>query len=412
MPSTKQLLSSRLLRSSQGSQSRPIVRLSIAGIAICLIVVILAVSISTGYRQVIEQKVIDMGSHIRITYYDKDYENNPSYDVRPITKDASLLKELQQNSDIAHIQFAATKCGVLKSDEQVEGIILKGVDATFDWKAFQGNMVTGKPLELSGDTTTKGLLVSKSIADRLQLKVGDKVFGYFWNEGKKFDRAFRVSGIYSTGMPEYDDHFVIGDLRHVQKINGWTSEQVGCMEILINDYDQLDEVGEYVHQHIGPYLQAHTIRQLYPAIFSWTDLFDTNVMVLLTITLIICMITLISTFFIIILERTPTIGILKTMGMTTADVRGVFVRLGLRLIVVGMLIGNVVGIGICLLQKYLHIIKLDEHSYYVPYVPISFNWIFLAAVNFVLLLICLLVLLIPATFVSKRITPVNAIRFE
>ena len=406
------MLSSRLLRSSQGSQSRPIVRLSIAGIAICLIVVILAVSISTGYRQVIEQKVIDMGSHIRITYYDKDYENNPSYDVRPITKDASLLTELQQNPDIAHIQFAATKCGVLKSDEQVEGIILKGVDATFDWKAFQGNMVAGKPLELSGDTTTKGLLVSKSIADRLQLKVGDKVFGYFWNEGKKFDRAFRVCGIYSTGMPEYDDHFVIGDLRHVQKINGWTSEQVGCMEILINDYDQLDEVGEYVHQHIGPYLQAHTIRQLYPAIFSWTDLFDTNVMVLLTITLIICMITLISTFFIIILERTPTIGILKTMGMTTADVRGVFVRLGLRLIVVGMLIGNVVGIGICLLQKYLHIIKLDEHSYYVPYVPISFNWIFLAAVNLVLLLICLLVLLIPATFVSKRITPVNAIRFE
>ena len=406
------MLSSRLLRSSQGSQSRPIVRLSIAGIAICLIVVILAVSISTGYRQVIEQKVIDMGSHIRITYYDKDYENNPSYDVRPITKDASLLTELQQNPDIAHIQFAATKCGVLKSDEQVEGIILKGVDATFDWKAFQGNMVAGKPLELSGDTTTKGLLVSKGIADRLQLKVGDKVFGYFWNEGKKFDRAFRVCGIYSTGMPEYDDHFVIGDLRHVQKINGWTSEQVGCMEILINDYDQLDEVGEYVHQHIGPYLQAHTIRQLYPAIFSWTDLFDTNVMVLLTITLIICMITLISTFFIIILERTPTIGILKTMGMTTADVRGVFVRLGLRLIVVGMLIGNVVGIGICLLQKYLHIIKLDEHSYYVPYVPISFNWIFLAAVNLVLLLICLLVLLIPATFVSKRITPVNAIRFE
>jgi len=412
MPSIKQLLSSRLLRSSQGSQSRPIVRLSIAGIAICLIVVILAVSISTGYRQVIEQKVIDMGSHIRITYYDKDYENNPSYDVHPVTKDARLLKELQQNPDIAHIQYAATKCGVLQSNEQVEGIILKGVDATFDWKAFQGNMVAGKPLELSGDTTTKGLLVSKSIADRLQLKVGDKVFGYFWNEGKKFDRAFRVCGIYSTGMPEYDDHFVIGDLRHVQKINGWSSEQVGCMEILIHDYDQLDEVGEYVHQHIGPYLQAHTIRQLFPAIFSWTDLFDTNVMVLLTITLIICMITLISTFFIIILERTPTIGILKTMGMTTADVRGVFVRLGLRLIVVGMLIGNVLGIGICLLQKYLHIIKLDAHSYYVSYVPISFNWIFLAAVNLVLLLICLLVLLIPATFVSKRITPVNAIRFE
>ncbi len=408
MQSVKQLLSRRLLKSSQGSQTRPIVRLSVAGIAICLIIIIAAVSISTGYRQVIEQKVIDMGSHIRITYY----ENNPSYDVHPITKDAALLKELHGNPDVAHIQYAATKCGVLKSDEQVEGIVLKGIDASFDWKAFQRNLVEGKPLELAGDTVTKGILVSRSIADRLKLKVGDKVFGYFWNDGKKFDRAFRVSGIYSTGMPEYDDHYVIGDLRHVQKINGWETNQVGCVEILINDYDKLDEVGEYVHQHIGYDLQAHTIKQLYPAIFEWTDLFDTNVMVLLTITILVCMITLISTCFIIILERTPTIGILKTMGMTTTDVRGVFIRLGLRMILLGMLIGNVVGFGICLLQKYFHLIKLDEHSYYVPFVPISFDWVFLITVNVVLLVICLLVLLIPATFVSKRITPVNAIRFE
>ncbi|MCQ2263341.1 MAG: ABC transporter permease [Bacteroidales bacterium] len=408
MASVENLLSRRLLKSSQGRRSRPIVRLSIAGIAICLVVIILSISISTGYRNAIEQKVIDMGSHIRITYN----EANMGFDTRPITKDASLLADLKKNPDVAHIQFAATKCGVVKADDQVEGIVLKGVDATFDWNSFSKNIETGKPLQLSGDTVTKGVLVSRTLANKLKLSVGDKLCAYFWSDGHKYDRAFRISGIYSTGMPEYDERFILGDLRHVQKINGWSPDQIGCIEVLINDYDKLDEVGDYVHHNIEFNLQAETIRQVYPAIFEWTDLFDTNVSVLLTITILICLITLISTFFIIILEQTSAIGILKSMGMTTQRVRRVFMQLGTRIIIIGMIVGNVAGFGICLLQKYLHIIKLDPASYYVPYVPIDFNFTFLAIVNAGVLIICMLVLLIPATFVSKRISPVSAIKFE
>lgn len=408
MASVENLLSRRLLKSSQGRRSRPIVRLSIAGIAICLVVIILSISISTGYRNAIEQKVIDMGSHIRITYN----EANMGFDTRPITKDASLLADLKKNPDVAHIQFAATKCGVVKADDQVEGIVLKGVDATFDWNSFSKNIETGKPLQLSGDTVTKGVLVSRTLANKLKLSVGDKLCAYFWSDGHKYDRAFRISGIYSTGMPEYDERFILGDLRHVQKINGWSPNQIGCIEVLINDYDKLDEVGDYVHHNIEFNLQAETIRQVYPAIFEWTDLFDTNVSVLLTITILICLITLISTFFIIILEQTSAIGILKSMGMTTQRVRRVFMQLGTRIIIIGMIVGNVAGFGICLLQKYLHIIKLDPASYYVPYVPIDFNFTFLAIVNAGVLIICMLVLLIPATFVSKRISPVSAIKFE
>lgn len=408
MASVENLLSRRLLKSSQGRRSRPIVRLSIAGIAICLVVIILSISISTGYRNAIEQKVIDMGSHIRITYN----EANMGFDTRPITKDAFLLADLKKNPDVAHIQFAATKCGVVKADDQVEGIVLKGVDATFDWNSFSKNIETGKPLQLSGDTVTKGVLVSRTLANKLKLSVGDKLCAYFWSDGHKYDRAFRISGIYSTGMPEYDERFILGDLRHVQKINGWSPDQIGCIEVLINDYDKLDEVGDYVHHNIEFNLQAETIRQVYPAIFEWTDLFDTNVSVLLTITILICLITLISTFFIIILEQTSAIGILKSMGMTTQRVRRVFMQLGTRIIIIGMIVGNVAGFGICLLQKYLHIIKLDPASYYVPYVPIDFNFTFLAIVNAGVLIICMLVLLIPATFVSKRISPVSAIKFE
>lgn len=408
MSSVEHLLSQRLLKASQGRHTRPIVRLSVAGIAICLTVIILSVSISAGYRQAIEQKVIDMGSHIQIAYND----DNPGYDVRPIEKDPALLKDLKQNPDVSHIQFSATKCGVVKAEEQVEGIVLKGIDATFDWEAFSRNFVKGKKLQLSADTVTKGVLISQTMADKLKLAIGDKLCAYFWTDGRKYDRAFRVSGIYSTGMPEYDERFVLGDIRHVQKINGWTPEQVGCVEVLIKDYDKLDEVGDFVHHSIRYDLRAETIRQVYPAIFEWTDLFDTNVTVLLTITMLICLVTLISTFFIIILEQTSSIGILKSMGMVTARVRKVFMLLGFRIIVAGMLLGNFIGFGLCFLQKYLHIIKLDESSYYVPYVPIEFNALFLLLVNVAVMVICMLVLLIPATFVSKRITPVTAIKFE
>ena len=400
-------LSRRLLRSGDSASTRPIVRLSVIGISICLIIVILALSITSGYRQAIEKKVIDMGSHIRISNYDLNY----SYDPRPFDKNQPFLEELKQNPDITNFQYFSTKVAIIKTADQVEGVVLKGIDSTFSWHHFQENMVAGTPIDVASDTLTSGVVMSAAMAKKLRLQIGDKVFAYFVQD-PPMQRRFRLDGLYETGMPEYDGKFILADLRHVQKISGWDSNYVGGIEILIRDYDKIDEVGAFVNDRIGYKLKAETIRELYPAIFQWTDLFNTNVIVLLCITIFICIITLISTFFIIILEQTSTIGILKAMGMTTQRVRNVFMFIGLRVIVKGMIIGNVVGVGLCLLQKYLHIIKLDPSSYYVPYVPIQFDIPVILLVNLGILLLCMLVLLIPANFVSKKVTPITAIKFE
>ena len=400
-------LSRRLLRSGDNTSTRPIVRLSVIGISICLIIVILALSITSGYRQAIEKKVIDMGSHIRISNYDLNY----SYDPRPFDKNQPFLEELKKNPDITNFQYFSTKVAIIKTADQVEGVVLKGIDSTFSWSHFQGNMVAGTPIDVASDTLTSGVVMSAAMAQKLQLQIGDKVFAYFVQE-PPMQRRFRLDGLYETGMPEYDSKFILADLRHVQKLNGWDSNYVGGIEILIRDYDKIDEVGAFVNDRIGYKLKAETIRELYPAIFQWTDLFNTNVVVLLCITIFICIITLISTFFIIILEQTSTIGILKAMGMTTQRVRNVFLFIGLRVIVKGMIIGNVVGVGLCLLQKYLHIVKLDASSYYVPYVPIQFDIPVILLINLGILLLCMLVLLIPANFVSKKVTPITAIKFE
>ncbi len=400
-------LSRRLLRTNDSQSSRPIVRISIIGIAICLTIVILALSVTSGYRQAIEKKVIDMGSHIRISNYDLNY----SYDPKPFDKNQPFLEDLKKNPDIVNFQYFSTKVAIIKTADQVEGVVLKGIDSTFSWAHFQESMVAGSPLPFSSDSLSNGIVMSSSLAKKLKLEIGDKVYAYFV-QNPPMQRRFVLQGLYETGMPEYDNKFILASHRHVQKLNGWDSNFVGGIEILIRDYDKIDEVGAFVNERIGYQLKAETIRQLYPAIFQWTDLFDTNVAVLLCITIFICIITLISTFFIIILEQTSTIGILKALGMTTRRVRNVFMYVGLRITLLGMLIGNVLGVGICLLQKYLHIVKLDPTSYYVSYVPVSFNIPVILFVNVGILLICLLVLLLPASFVSKKVTTISAIKFE
>ncbi len=423
MAALENILSRRLLHRNNGETVRPIVRLAVAGIALCLIIITVAISITSGYRKAIEKKVIDMGSHIRISNYDLNY----TFDPKPFNREQSFLQDLRQNPDIRHIQNFSTKVGIVKTEQQVEGVVFKGIDSTFSWEHFRDNLVAGSELDLRHDTLTSGVMMSRALAQKLQLKLGDKVFAYFVQD-PPMQRRFYLRAIYETGMPEYDSKFVFADLRHVQKLNGWghstevvaegdtlsgwQSDSVGGIEILLNDYDKIDEVGDFVNHHISFDLKAETIKQVYPAIFQWTELFDTNVIVLLIITVFICIITLISTFFIIILEQTSTIGILKTMGLTTQRIRNIFMRIGLRITLLGLAVGNGAGIGICLLQKHLHLVKLDASSYYVPYVPIDFNIGLLAIMNAGVLLICMLVLLIPATFVSKRISPVTAIRFQ
>lgn len=399
-------LSSQLLQTKNQKYSRPIIKLTVAGVALGLVIMILAIVITSGYKKEIRDKVVGMGSHIRISNYDQNY----SFDPIPFNRNQHFIKELRENSNIENIQFYSTKVGILKTSTQVEGIVLKGIDSSFAWNLFDKNLLEGTQNRFNGDLSND-IYISRKLAQKLELKLGDKVSSYFVQEPPK-QRSFTIAGIYETGLPDYDDRFALVDLRHVQKLNGWDSSQVGGIELLIKDFNTIDEVGSQVNLAIGYQLKAETIKEIYPNIFRWLDLFNTNVVVLLIITLFVCIITMISTFFIIVLEQTRTIGILKTIGMNTKSIFRLFVILASRLILKGMLWGNGIALFISLMQKTFKIVKLDPDTYYVAYVPIEIEPLVLVSINIVVLVICLISLAIPALFVSKKISPVSAIRFD
>ncbi|MEG2070120.1 MAG: ABC transporter permease, partial [Bacteroidales bacterium] len=278
-------ISNRLLRDERSKFSRPIVNLSIIGVALGLIIMILSVSITSGYKNEIRNKVIAMGSHIRISNYDMNYSFEPS----PISRNQFFIEDLKRNSNIQSVQYYCTKVGIVKTDDQVEGIVLKGIDTSFLWDNFAKNIVEGNKIELKEEKVGCDILISRYLAQKLKLKVGDKVRTYFVQD-PPMQRSFVVTGIYETGMPEFDKKFALVDLRHVQKLNNWDSLTVGGIEILIRDYDRLKEIGEEINGMIGYHLKAETIRQIYPEIFEWIDLFDTNVIVLMLITVFVCII--------------------------------------------------------------------------------------------------------------------------
>lgn len=400
-------LTTQLLKTRNNKYSRPVIQLTIAGVALGLIIMLLAVMITSGYKKEIREKIVGIGSHIRISNYDQNY----SYDPIPFHRDQLFIKDLQANPQIKNIQFYSTKVGILKTTDQVEGVVLKGIDSTFAWSNFEKCLLEEVPNPFKTNQMSNDIFISKKISKKLKLRIGDKVAAYFVQEPPK-QRNFTVRGIYETGLPDYDEKFVLVDLRHVQKLNGWDSSQVGGIELLIDDYAKMDELGEKVNLSIGYKLKAETIKQIYPNIFEWLLLFDTNVIVLLVITIFVCIITMISTFFIIVLEQIKTIGILKTIGMETKSVFRLFLLMGTRLIVRGLIWGNAIAILIFVIQKNFKWIKLDPETYYVSFVPVTFNTLMILAVNVGVLVLCMAALAIPALIVSKKISPINAIRFD
>lgn len=401
------LLAHRILKDKGHRFSRPIVSLSVMGVSLGLIIMMIAIAITSGYKQEIRNKVVGMGAHIRISHYDQNY----SFEQVPFDKNQPFLKELSRNPEIVSLQNFATKVGIVKTADQVEGIVLKGVDASFNQSLFGRNIVEGESLHLTDTVADNHIVVSKRMASKLQLRVGDKVRTYFVQDPPR-SRSFQISGIYETGLPEYDNMFALVDLRHVQKLNDWTADQISGVEILLQDYDKIDEMGDYVHHRVGYELKAETIKQIYPEIFQWIELFDTNVAVLLIITTCVCLVTMMSIFFIIMLEQTQTVGIIKSLGMKTKDVVRTFIMVAGNILLKGMLIGDAVALAFGFLQQRFHFIKLNPDTYYVSYVPIHFHPVAVLLLNVGVFFICMLVLVLPAWVVSKKITPVNAVRWE
>ena len=400
-------LARRILREKGNRFAKPIIRLSVFGVSLGVVIMLIAIGVTSGYKQVIEDKVVTMGQHIRISHYDRNY----SFEQIPITLNDTLLGDIHRHPEVVAVQPFATKVGIIKTADQVEGIVLKGIDQSFDGKQFSRNLLEGDTLQLGDTVADNHIILSKRLADKLQLKVGDKVRTYFVQDPPR-QRSFTLSGIYETGLPEYDTKFAIVDLRHVQKLNDWDSLQVSGIEVLTRDYNKMDEVGEQLHHQIDINLKAETVKQIYPEIFDWIALFDTNVSVLLIITTCVCMITMMSIFFIIILEQTRLIGILKTLGMKTKHVVNTFLMVAGLTLLKGLLIGNAIGLGLGILQQHFHFIKLNPDTYYVNFVPIKFQFWEVLMLNIGVFAACMLVLVLPAWVISRKISPVSAVRFE
>jgi lipoprotein-releasing system permease protein len=388
--------------------TKPIVRISIIAIALGLIVMIVALSIVDGFQREIRNKVIGFGSHVQITSYD----SQNTYEASPISIDQDFYPSLDTVKGIKHIQTFANKAGIIKTKEEIYGVVVKGVGNDFDWTFFDEKMISGSSFLVDEHQTNNEVLLSNHIATKMKLAVGDKIFLYFIQQnGQLRPKDFIVKGIYQTGLEQFDNLYVITDIAHIQKRNNWTKKQVGGFEVLIDDYDDLDEIGNYVYENIPYDLHAAPIKELYPEIFNWLNLQDYNVNIIIILMLIVAVINIISALLILILERTNMIGILKALGMPNWNVRKIFLYNAIYLIVKGMVWGNVIGISLCLLQQYFGFLTLPEESYYVSQVPIALDFKNVLLLNIGTLAVCVLMLLIPS-YVITKISPVKAIRFD
>lgn len=370
---------------------------------------IIAISVLHGFQREIRDKVAGFAAHITVSSYDF----NKSLESTPVMKEQSFLQNLKTMEGIHHVQVFATKGGILKTDEQMEGVILKGVGMDYNWESLDKWLVEGRMLELYDSVRSTEVLVSSTIADKLELKLGDDVRMYFVTEGQKQPRGrkFEIVGIYSSGLEDFDAHFLYGDIRQIQRLNNWPEVMVSGFEIMLDDFGQLDKIAAQIKPYIGYNLKIETIKETQEQIFSWLELTDMNVAVILVLIFIVTAFSMISAILILILERTGMIGILKALGANNAKIQGVFILNALYIIGIGLFWGNLFGIGLCLLQYYFQIIPLDVASYYVSAVPIKLDLLLVFVLNIFTLLVCALVMLSPAWIIS-RISPVKAIRFK
>jgi len=400
-------VANRITFKSKRTFSKLIVRIAIIGIMLGLGVMILSLGIVRGFKSEIREKVRGFSGDMIVVKNDL----NGSLENSPFKADPGLVKKMLAGPLVTSVMPYATKPGIIKAKGEIEGIVLKGVDKTYDWTVFKKNLISGNVPNLA-DTVNgkKQLLISRYIADRLQLKTGDKVWIYFVQEPPRI-RSFVISGVFSFGIDEVDKTYVVGDMSIINRLNNWDPGEIGGYELKVADFDQLNKAEDAVNDVLPTRLKAYTIIDNYPAIFGWLDLLDGNTNVVLSLMIIVAIINMISALLIMILERTNMIGIMKAMGATNWTIQKLFLYNALYLICLGMLLGNVFGLGIEIIQYKTHIFQLDPASYYMNFVPIQFKWTDLVLLNAGTFLICLLVMIGPSTLVTK-ITPVKAIRFK
>jgi lipoprotein-releasing system permease protein len=393
--------------------SGSLANVAIFGISLCIAVMLVAVSIVTGFKQEIRNKVVGFGSHIQIVNYDA----NTSYETKPISNKQDFLNELQRTPGILHIQQFATKAGIIKTETDMQGVVLKGIGPDFDWSFFKHCLVEGHIFTLHDSVKTNEVIISRRIALLLKLKVGNEFIMYFIQEPTRM-RKFKIAGIYETSVEEMDKVFVLADIGHVRKLNNWSSDQISGFEVLIDDFKNIDKMAEEVNDIVGynfsdqsESLKVISIKEKYPQIFDWLNLQDLNVIIILILMTIVAGFNMISGLLILILDRTQMIGIMKALGARNKSIRRIFIYESGFLIIKGLFWGNLIGLAICFLQKYTCFMKLDPTSYYIDHVPINLNFLYIIALNIGTMIITVFMLILPS-FIIAKFSPAETIRYS
>lgn len=392
--------------------STPAIKIAIAGVAIGLAAMILSISIVVGFKREVRNKVVGFGSHIQI----ENYDNNTSYQTLPVVANDSLVNATKAIKGVKHVERYTTREGIIKTDDDFQGVIFKGVADDFDWQFFEQNLEEGKIITLD-DTIGNQAIISKVVANKLKLNIGDSFLAYFLQE-KTQVRKFTISGIYNTNFEEYDKLYVITNQTLLQRLNKWNNDQVSGLELMVDDFDKLDETTQNVFLEMitytdqaGSTLYTRSIKDMNPSIFGWLDLLDMNVIVIIVLMFAVSGFTMISGLLIIILERTNMIGILKAMGHSNGRIRKVFLYVSSFLVLKGMLWGNIIAIAVIVIQMQFGVIKLDPATYYTSQVPVTFNPLYIIFINIGTLLISVLMMVGPSYLIAK-ISPAKSIRFE
>lgn len=405
-------IAKRIIAAKQhkSSISSPIIKIAIIAISLGIIIMMIAIATGIGLQQKIREKLSGFNGHIQITNFDNNYSE---ITLEPVSKNQDFYPEFKSIENIDNVQVFATKAGIIRTETDFEGIVFKGVSEDYNWDFFKEYLVEGKLPDFSKDVSTD-VLISQEISNRLQINLGDSFNVFFIKEDPSkapWLRVVKAVGIYNTGFQDFDENFVIADIRNVQKMNRWSENEVGGFEVLISNFDEIELKSKQVYAETASTLNTQSVIEKYPTIFEWINLFDNNIYLIIAIMVLVAGINMITALLVLILERTQMIGILKALGASSVSIRKVFLYNAGYLIIRGLFWGNIIGLSILILQKYTGIITLDPETYYVTKVPVylHFNYIFL--LNIGTLILCLLMLIIPSIVISK-ISPVKSIKFE
>lgn len=394
----------------KSSISAPIIKIAISAIAIGIIMMIVSVATGIGLQKKIRDKVSAFNGQIIISNYDN---NNSEVTLVPITKKQDFYPNFKSVPEVVHIQAIVSKAGIIRTENAFEGIVFKGVGADYDWKNIQEYLVGGKLPNFS-KSLNEDVLISRFLADRLNLKVGDYFNTFFMKEEKgklPNSRRFKITGIFNSGFQDFDATYILGDIRHIQRINKWNSDQVGAFEVFIKDFNDIKIVGDKIYEKTASSLDTKTIKEKYSYIFDWLQLFDFNIIVILVVMILVATINMVVALLVLILERTQMIGILKALGASNWTVRKIFLYNAFYLIVRGLFWGNLIGISLLVIQQQFGVVKLNPENYYVNQAPVYLNIGYIVLLNLLTVTICFIVLLIPSYIITK-ISPVKAIRFD